>query len=66
MKEQDNVFPIPLRIRALRHFEPDIQLIFNTCKLPIRRATFSSRRGENHKQQYNIYNSSIWIKTQQS
>jgi len=45
--------PIPLHIRAPQT-QPSkvltrLHLILVTCKLPIRRATFSSRRGEIHK-----------------
>jgi len=46
-------FPIPLHIRAPKtqpsKVLPRQHLILITCKLPIRRATFSSRRGEIHK-----------------
>jgi len=46
-------FPIPSHIRApktqTRKVLTRLHLILITCKLPIRRATFSSRRGESHK-----------------
>jgi len=46
-------FHIPLHIRAPktqpRKFLTRLRLILVTCKLPIRRTTSSSRRGEIHK-----------------
>jgi len=46
-------FPIPLHIRAPKTQPTKVltrlHLILITCKLLIRRATFSSRRGEIHK-----------------
>jgi len=45
MKENIATIPHPVTYQSPKTQEPPLLLIFITCKLPIRRATFSSRRG---------------------
>jgi len=51
MKENIATIPHPVTYQSPKTLEPIPLLVFATCKLPIRRATFSSRKGEIHKQQ---------------